>query len=416
MRIFLSLLFFFTLSFGADASIEVVKKVDVSPGVGVEDSSTAYDESLRNSFFKTLVSDLNVLSLFNVDRQHYTTNYENSDVVVENRDKDYVIRYKVSEEADTSFNVTMKIMKKSVVVATKNYKLKNKNLYVFVAHAMAFDVNEYMGAAPVNWIKSKVLIARLVSPGQSEILICDYTLTFSQRIVKGGINVFPKWANKDQSAFYYTYLSGRKPVLKLVDIKTGKASSVLSSDGMIVCSDVSPDGKKLLVTMAPEGQPDIYLYNADSKKSTRLTTYQGIDVGGQFLSDNRVAFISNRLGYPNIFGLTIGSNAVEQLVFEGKSNSSCSAHNGYVVYKARESSETFGDNTFNLHLISTGSSAVRRLTATGVNEFPRFSGDGDSILYVKEYKQQSSIGIIRLKYNKNYLFPLKYGKIQSIDW
>ena len=206
MRIFLSLLFFFTLSFGADASIEVVKKVDVSPGVGVEDSSTAYDESLRNSFFKTLVSDLNVLSLFNVDRQHYTTNYENSDVVVENRDKDYVIRYKVSEEADTSFNVTMKIMKKSVVVATKNYKLKNKNLYVFVAHAMAFDVNEYMGAAPVNWIKSKVLIARLVSPGQSEILICDYTLTFSQRIVKGGINVFPKWANKDQSAFYYTYL------------------------------------------------------------------------------------------------------------------------------------------------------------------------------------------------------------------
>ena len=416
MRIFFVLFFLITIAFGADATIEVVKKVDLLPSIGVEDSSVGYDDTLRRSFFKTFIGDLNVLSLFNVDRQEYKISYENGDVVAENRDKDYVIRYNVSEGSDKTFDVSMKIMKKSVVVVTKTYKIKNKNLYVFVAHAMAYDVNEYMGAAPVEWMKRKVLLARFVSPGQSEILVCDYTLAFSQRIVKGGINVFPKWANKDQSAFYYTYLSGRKPVLKRVDIKTGKALSILSSDGMMVCSDVSADGKKLLVTMAPEGQPDIYLYNVDSKKSMRLTTYEGIDVGGQFMSDNKVAFISNRLGYPNLFALTIGSNAVQQLVFEGKSNSSCSAYNGYVVYKARESSDTFGDNTFNLHLISTGSATVRRLTATGVNEFPRFSSDGDAILYVKENMQGSSIGVIRLKYNKNYLFPLSYGKIQSIDW
>lgn len=416
MRIIFGLLFFFTIVFGADATIEVVKKVDLLPSIGVEDSSVSYDDTLRRSFFKTLIGDLNVLSLFNVDRQQYKINYDASDVVVENRDKDYVVRYNVSEGSDNTFNVYMKIMKKSVVVATKNYKIKNKNLYVFVAHAMAYDVNEYMGATPVEWMKRKVLLARFVSPGQSEILVCDYTLAFSQRIVKGGINVFPKWANRDQSAFYYTYLSGRKPVLKRVNIKTGKASSILSSDGMMVCSDVSTDGKKLLVTMAPEGQPDIYLYNVDSKKTMRLTTYRGIDVGGQFMSDNKVAFISNRLGYPNLFALTMGSNAVQQLAFEGKSNSSCSAYDGSVVYKARESSDTFGDNTFNLHLISTGSATVRRLTATGVNEFPRFSNDGDAILYVKEHNQESSIGVIRLKYSKNYLFPLSYGKIQSIDW
>jgi TolB protein len=409
-------LFFFTIAFGADATIEVVKKVDLLPSIGVEDSSVSYDDTLRRSFFKTLIGDLNVLSLFNVDRQQYKISYENGDVVAENRDKDYVIRYNVSEGSDKTFDVSMKILKNSVVVVTKTYKIKNKNLYVFVAHAMAYDVNEYMGAAPVEWMKRKVLLARFVSPGQSEILVCDYTLAFSQRIVKGGINVFPKWANRDQSAFYYTYLSGRKPVLKKVDIKIGKASSILSSDGMMVCSDVSADGKKLLVTMAPEGQPDIYLYDVDSKKSVRLTTYEGIDVGGQFMSDNKVAFISNRLGYPNVFALTIGSNSVQQLVFEGKSNSSCSAYSGYVVYKARESSDTFGNNTFNLHLISTENTTVRRLTATGVNEFPRFSSDGDAILYVKEHKQESSIGVIRLKYNKNYLFPLSYGKIQSIDW
>ena len=201
-----------------------------------------------------------------------------------------------------------------------------------------------------------------------------------------------------------------------VDIKTAKVTNILSSDGMIVCSDVSRDGKKLLVTMAPQGQPDIYMYDVEKKTTTRLTTYSGIDVNGQFMKDNKIAFISNRLGYPNVFSKVIGEKAVEQLVYYGKSNSSCSAHNEYVVYKSRESSDSFSDNTFNLHLISTETDFIRRLTATGVNEFPRFSKDGDAILFIKNYMEQSAIGIIRLKYNKNYLFPLSYGKIQSIDW
>lgn len=416
MRIFFSLFFLIAFAFGSDGSIEVVKKVDILPTMAVEDGSVSYDDSLRKSFFKSLVSDINVLSFFNVDPHMYTTNYDDSNVVLENKDKEYVVRYKIFEDSDNTFNVSMKILHKSALVKTKSYKIKNKNLYVFVAHAMAYDLNEYMGGEPVEWMKRKVLISRLVSSGQSEIVICDYTLIFSQRIVKGGINLFPKWANREQTKFYYTSLSGRKPLLKEVEIANGKSSDILSSDGMMICSDVSSDGKKLLVTMAPEGQPDIYLYDVTTKKSTRLTTFQGIDVNAQFMSNNRVAFISNRLGYPNLFSLTIGSNAVQQLVFTGKSNSSCSAFNDNVVYKARESSDVFRANTFNLHLISTQNGSVRRLTATGVNEFPRFSREGDAILYVQESSQQSSIGVIRLKFGKNFLFPLIYGKIQSIDW
>lgn len=104
------------------------------------------------------------------------------------------------------------------------------------------------------------------------------------------------------------------------------------------------------------------------------------------------------------------------MVYYGKSNVACSAHGEYIVYKARETSHAFAKNTFNLHLISTKTDFIRRLTATGVNEFPRFSKDGDAILFIKNYKSQSSIGIIRLNHNKNYLFPLKYGKVQAMDW
>ena len=191
---------------------------------------------------------------------------------------------------------------------------------------------------------------------------------------------------------------------------------IKSSDGMMICSDANEDGSKLLLTMAPKGQPDIYLYDVKTKNARALTNYGGIDVGGQFMGNDKVVFVSDRLGYPNIFSTNINSNSVQQMVHYGKSNAACSAHGEYIVYKARESSESFGGNTFNLHLISTKTDFIRRLTAVGVNEFPRFSVDGDAIVFIKNYQSQSSIGIIRLNHNKNFLFPLKYGKVQSIDW
>jgi len=412
--LFLSLLLV-ALSFG-DTTIEVIKKVDSLPTLAVEDSSISYDDTFRLRFFKTIVADLNVISLFNVDRHHRITHFNDTNVLVENKDMNYVLRYKLFEDDDGALNVEIKLISDDKNVLIKNYKIKTKKVYMFISHAIAYDINEFMGASSVSWMKRKVIFSRVVSPRRSEIIIADYTLSYQHVMVRGGFNIFPKWANKQQDEFYYTSLDGKKPTLKYVNIKTGASKTLLSSDGMLVCSDVSEDGSKLLLTMAPKGQPDIYLYNVGSRKYTRVTNFSGIDVDAQFMNKNRIVFISNRLGYPNVFSKEIGTNAVEQMVYYGKSNSSCSARGEYVVYKARESSSAFSKNTFNLHLISTKTDFIRRLTATGINEFPRFSKDGDAILFIKNYKAQSSLGIIRLNHNKNYLFPLKSGRIQSMDW
>ncbi len=386
------------------------------PSLAVEESSTSYDDTFKLKFFKSLIADLNVISIYNVDRHYRKNDYDASDVVVENKDMKYVLRYQVFEDDSGYFNAKMKLMKESQELMNKNYRIKKKDFYMFISHAMAYDINEFMGEPSVAWMKRKVIFSRVVGPRKSELVISDYTLTYQHVVVSGGFNVFPKWANKKQNKFYYTSLDGVKPMLKLVEIKTGKNSSIISSDGMMICSDVSSDGKKLLLTMAPKGQPDIYLYDVASRKYSRVTKYSGIDVNGQFVDNGNIVFVSNRLGYPNIFSKKLGSRDVEQMIYYGKSNAACSANKDYIVYKSRESSNAFSKNTFNLHLVSRKTDFIRRLTATGVNEFPRFSKDGDAILFIKNYKAQSSIGIIRLAHNKNYLFPLKYGKVQSLDW
>lgn len=191
---------------------------------------------------------------------------------------------------------------------------------------------------------------------------------------------------------------------------------MISSDGMAVCSDVSEDSTRLLLTLAPTGQPDIYQYDLNSNTKTRITDYSGIDVNGQFMGDGSIAFVSNRFGYPNVFSTRINSNAVSQLVYQGKNNSSLSSYKNFLVYKARESTSGYGGNAFNLHLLSLNSGNIKRLTASGENDYPRFSPDGEAILYIKQEGSRSSIGLIRFGINKSFAFPLKIGRIQSIDW
>ena len=69
-----------------------------------------------------------------------------------------------------------------------------------------------------------------------------------------------------------------------------------------------------------------------------------------------------------------------------------------------------------LYLISTKNDYIRRLTTNGVNQMPCFSSDGDSIMFVKHLPNQSALGIIRLNYNKTFLFPLKGVQVQAFDW
>ena len=206
-------------------------------------------------------------------------------------------------------------------------------------------------------------------------------------------------------------MSDFHPTIYKVNLATGKKLAVISSDGMAVCSDVSEDGNRLLLTLAPNGQPDIYLYDVRTKSKTRLTDYSGIDVSGQFMGENRIAFVSNRMGSPNIFAKKIGESAINQVVFEGKNNSTCSTYRDLLVYKARE-----GRGAFNLHLISLHNSAIRRLTSSGDNDYPRFSHDGEAILHIKYEGSRSMVGIIRLGVNKSFSFPLHIGRMQSIDW
>ncbi|MDR3178295.1 MAG: Tol-Pal system protein TolB [Campylobacteraceae bacterium] len=408
--------------FATDATIEIVKRMDRLPVVQIQDASdSSVSAKLRNNLFKMLLADLKITTYYDLNELYEISLFDDNARSGYGADAktDLILRYKLTEEIDNSIIAATKLInaKTNSVITQRSFKISKVDHYPFMSHSIIMSVVKDTNQEPVDWMDKYVLFAKNTAPGKSEIVISDYTLTFQQTIVRGGLNVFPKWADKNQNNFYYTNIGSRKPAIYKVSLMSGQREEIINGEGMLTVSDVSNDGNRLLLTMAPNEQPDIYLYDLRTKKLNRITNYRGVDVGGNFVEDEKsIVFVSDRLGYPNVFSKKIDGNTVEQMVYVGKNNGSASAYKNYIVYSGRDKASEFGDQIFNLYLISTQTNKIRQLTSTGKNIFPRFSQDGGSVLFIKEYAKESALGIIRLGSNKSFHFPMNIGKIQSLDW
>jgi len=412
---YLVILFFTFQLFAVDASLKIEKDVESRARISLVDGSGT-SSGISEKFFSTLLSDLKISGHFLPDTAHHRAGYEGGTISPSLKSRDYVLKYRLIQSGGLKANFKLYRASDATLIASKDYAIGSAAKYPFMAHKIVSDINAILKFPDVSWLNRYVVFSRYTGAKKSVITLADYTMQYQKVVIRGGLNLFPKWGDAQQKTFYYTSFSGVLPTLYRLNIYNGSKVKITSSQGMLVCSDVSRDGSRLLLTMAPNAQPDIYEMNAGSRSARRITNFAGIDVGGKYLGGERsIVFVSNRLGYANIFKKTIGGSAVSQLVFRGRNNNAVDANGNKVVYASRESHNSFGLNAFNLYLTNASGSGTRPLTTTGVNQFPRFSTNGNVILYVKQYQNRSSVGYINLASNQTLLFPLG-GKVQSIDW
>ncbi len=411
--IFASITFFTLNVFGVDATLKIEKDVEQRARIALMDGSS--DQSSK--VFNILLSDLKVSGHFLPDTTHHIGELSSDYIIPALKSQEYVIKYAMDQRSGAKLLVRLLKASNGAQLFKKSYAISSKAKMPFLIHKAISDINNVLQYPSIAWINRYVAYAVYTTPGRSEIRLADYTFSYKKTIIKGGLNLFPKWADRAQRNIYYTSYKGTLPTLYKLNIYNGTKTKIASSAGMLVCSDVNSDGSKLLLTMAPEGQADIYEFDLASQSKRRVTNFKGIDVNGRYVDDeSRIVFVSNRLGYANVFKKAIAGGPTSQVVYHGRNNNACDAYGDKIVYSSRESSNAFGDNTFNLYLTSTGSSDTRPITTTGSNQFPRFSTDGSVILFLKQSGRSSSIGYTNLSSRQSLLFPFNDRKVQSIDW
>lgn len=409
MRFLVIFIFSFYLFADVDATIRIEKDVESRSRVAIIDDSVGVSPNINSKFFDILLADLKISGHFLADKTHYMA--KGSDF----GNKDYIIKYRFSIEDSASLNIQLIEVSSNKQIMSKNYNIPSFSKYPFLAHQAVSDINQFLKYPSISWINRYIVFSRYTSKKQSEIILSDYTMNYRKVIISGGLNLFPKWADKEQRNLYYTSYNSLIPTLYKLNIYNGSKSKIVSSEGMLVCSDVK--GSKILVTMAPNGQPDIYEIDTQSGVKNRLTSFSGIDVKGRYVDDgDSMIFVSNPLGSANIYKKSLYGSSISQLVYHGKNNNSCDAYGNKIVYSSRETKSGYSQNRFNIYLASSNGYNTKPLTSTGSNQLPTFSSDGSVVLYVKSRANSSSIGYINLKDLKTVQFPISGRKIQSLDW
>ncbi len=399
--------------FGVDATLKIEKDVENRARIALVDGSASKNTHIFNIF----LSDLKISGHFLPDKTQHTGDVTSNFIMPALKSSEYVLKYSLNQNNGSKLLIRLFKASDGTQLFKKSYAIPGKSKVPFLIHKAVSDVNSVLKYPDISWINRYVVYATYTSPGLSEIKLADYTFSYRKTIVKGGLNLFPKWANTKQRSLYYTSYNGLLPTLYKLDIYTGKKSKIVSSEGMLVCSDVSADGSKLLLTMAPHGQADIYELNLATGSKKRVTKFKGIDVNGRYIdNEKRVLFVSNRLGYANVFKKSLGSAATSQVVYHGRNNNACDASADNIVYSSRESHNAFGKNKFNIYLSSKSSGDTRPITTTGSNQFPRFSANGLVVLFLKQQGNRTSVGYTNLASFQSLLFPYNGNKIQSIDW
>ncbi len=399
--------------FAVDATLTIEKDVEQRAHIAVVDGSSFPNEKV----FKIFLSDLKISGHFLPNAEYRQGDFEGGVTDPALKAQEYVLKYRFSETSGSSLTVRLLQASDGKMMFKKRYAIASTRKMPFLVHKAVSDVNDVLRYSDIGWINRYVVFARYTAARRSEIVLADYTFTYQKAIIRGGLNLFPKWADSSQQAFYYTSYHETVPTLYKLNIYTGERTKIAASEGMMVCSDVSKDGKRLLLTMAPDGQPDIYELNLATGKKRRVTFFNGIDVGGKYLgNEQQIVFVSNRLGYANIFKKSLSGSAVSQAVYHGRNNNAVDASGNKIVYASRESSSAFGNNTFNLYLTSSTRTDSRPLTTTGSNQYPRFSGDGAVVLYIKRTEGGLYAGYINLQSKQSVLFPVMGRGLQSIDW
>lgn len=412
---FLSLLVFFVCSvFAVDANMNIVKQVSKQSSIAVLSSVSSSSSKYSQKLLELVKKDLEVSCNFTFSQPNDLAVSFDSFPIANGLDSNLVLVLDAKQnEQGLEFAFKLYDGNSKTLVLHKKMSTKQVDRYPFLAHKSAILINEYLGAPSIDWMNKLIVFSRYTGAKSSEIVIADYTLTFQLPVVKGGLNLFAKWADDSQQSIYYTSYKDNIPAIYKLDLASKTQEKILQSEGMIVCSDVSADGSNLLLTMAKDSQPEIYKYSILSKALTRLTNYSGIDVSGKFLDgSNKFAYISDRLSKPSIFVQSFDKSAIEKLGNVGSNNSSFSTYKHFVAYSSRESD----DRNFNIYLVSAQNGFKQQITDSGKNEFPRFASNGESILFLKGLGGQSMVAIARVLHNKIFTFPSKVGRLQSIDW
>ena len=126
----------------------------------------------------------------------------------------------------------------------------------------------------------------------------------------------PRFSPTEQEITYLEYPPGKKPRVYIRNIDTGQREKLGEFDGMTFAPRYSPDGKSVIMSMAQNGNSDIFVMDLRTRRYQQLTRHPAIDTSPCFSPDGkRIVFTSTRGGKGQIYVMDSDGRNKKRITF-----------------------------------------------------------------------------------------------------
>lgn len=174
--------------------------------------------------------------------------------------------------------------------------------------------------------------------GRQDLYLCDADGARLRRATSdGAVCLSPSWG-KGVSEILYTSLHNGYPDAYRIDLVGGRRTRLAAYPGLNSGAVLSPDGRRIAVTLSKDGNPDLYVKELRSGVVSRVTrTPYAAEASPSWSPDGRqLVFVSDRSGRPQLYVQPLHGKTAKRLTYEGRENAAPDwGADGRIVYSSR---------------------------------------------------------------------------------
>lgn len=124
----------------------------------------------------------------------------------------------------------------------------------------------------------------------------------------------PRWSPDGTKIVYTSYFRTGYPDIFMIDLTTLQRSNFVSFKGTNSGARFSPDGQRVAMVLSGEGNPEIYVSNAQGRGVARLTRTSAVEASPSWSPDgSRIVFTSDSAGGPQLYVMSSRGGTASRL-------------------------------------------------------------------------------------------------------